>query len=68
MEESRFRIAAMSAEDLRCKGLLDGMVGEIDPRYKGLYHGMSTEMEDPRCGSAVPEMEDPRCNGINRAW
>jgi hypothetical protein len=68
MEESRCRIAAMRSEDLRCKGLITGVVVDIDPRYKGLYYGRSTEMEDPRCRSAVVEMEDPRCKGLNRAW
>jgi hypothetical protein len=46
------RIAAMKAEDLRCKGLITGVV---------------VEMEDPRCKSAAIEMEDPRCRGLNRA-
>ena len=31
MEESRCRITAMRSEDLRCKGLITGVVVEIDP-------------------------------------
>lgn len=68
MEESRCRVAAMSSEDLRCNGLIVGVVVEKDPRYMGLCYGTATEMEDPRCRIAVTEMEDPRCKGLNRAW
>lgn len=59
---------AMRSEDLRCKGLIPGVVVEMYPRYKDLCCGGSIEMEDSRCRIAVTEMEDPRCMGLNRAW
>jgi len=68
MEESRCRVAAMSSEDLRCSGLMVGVMIEKDPRYKDLHYGTSTEMEDPRCRIAMTEMEDPRCKGMNWTW
>jgi len=68
MEDSRCRVAAKDSEDLRCNGLIAGVVVEKDPRYMGLCYGTATEMEDPRCRIAVTEMEDPRCKGLNRAW
>ena len=50
MEEPRFRIAAIEAEDPRCKGMLRGVV---------------IEMEDPRCKIVAIEVEDPRCRSLH---
>jgi len=39
MEDPRCKIAAIEAEDPRCKNLLSGVVIEVeDPRYKSLFY------------------------------
>ena len=69
MEDPRCRIAALEMDDLRCKGLLSGVMIEVeDPRYKSLYYRAALEIEDPRCNRVPIKMEDPRCTSLLVPW
>lgn len=71
MEDSRCKIAAIEADDPRCRGLLSGAVIEMeDPRCKDLskdvmLRGVAAEADDPRCKIMAIEVEDPRCRGLH---
>lgn len=45
----------IEVEDLRCKGLLQGV----------MFKSVGIEMEDPRCKRMGIEMEDPRCRSLD---
>ena len=69
MEDPRCRIAALEMDDLRCKGLLSGVMIEVeDPRYKSLHYRVALEIEDPRCNRVPIKMEDPRCTSLLVPW
>jgi hypothetical protein len=55
MDDPRYKVAAIEAEDARCKSLL-----------KRLRYSVSIEMDDPRCKSTATEMDDPRCWNFSR--
>lgn len=69
MDDPRCKIAAIGIDDSRCRGLLNGMIVEMeDLRCIGLHYRASNRMEDPRCGGTAHEMDDPRCRGLSRDW
>jgi len=56
MDDPRYKVAAIEAEDARCKSLLKGMGIELeDYRCKRLRYSVSIEMDDPRCKVAAIE-------------
>jgi predicted metal-binding protein len=67
MDDPRCKVAAIEAEDARCKSLLSGMAIEVeDYRCESLHYSASMEMEDPRCRQSASEMDDPRCRYFSR--
>ena len=66
MEDPRCKIAAIEAEDPRCKNLLSGVEIEMeDPRCKSLLIRVVIGMEDPRCRIEAVKTEDPRCKNLH---
>jgi hypothetical protein len=51
------RGVTIEMEDLRCSGLLRGVV-----------RGVVIEIEDPRCRKLEIEVEDPRCKALLVRW
>ena len=69
MEDSRYKMAAIEAEDPRCGNLLNGVVIEMeDFRCKSLVNRVVIKIEDPRCNRVPIHMEDPRCKSLFMTW